>query len=81
MIRNIFSLAVYGWWQLTDLKDETNQIMAFIPALKAHCAEFQKQVSSVVAKHGDIQFVFEHYLQVHTKSGGLAVMGLLSFSC
>uniref|UniRef100_K3WGL4 Conserved oligomeric Golgi complex subunit 8 n=1 Tax=Globisporangium ultimum (strain ATCC 200006 / CBS 805.95 / DAOM BR144) TaxID=431595 RepID=K3WGL4_GLOUD len=49
---------------LTALNDETNEIIRFLPELKAHCAAFQKDVASVVAKHGDIQFVFEHYLQL-----------------
>ncbi|GMF10121.1 unnamed protein product [Phytophthora lilii] len=43
---------------------ETNKIEAAIPELQEHCAEFQKEVADVVAKHGDIQFVFEHYLQL-----------------
>ncbi|GAB9472826.1 hypothetical protein Gpo141_00009992 [Globisporangium polare] len=49
---------------LTQLKDETDQIVDFIPELKAYCASFQQEVASVVSKHGDIQFVFEHYLQL-----------------
>ncbi|ETI52676.1 hypothetical protein L917_03950 [Phytophthora nicotianae] len=49
---------------LADLKEETTKIEAAIPELQKYCAEFQKEVADVVAKHGDIQFVFEHYLQV-----------------
>ncbi|KAF1334755.1 Conserved oligomeric golgi complex subunit, partial [Globisporangium splendens] len=58
---------------LTALNDETNEIVKFLPELKAHCAAFQKDVASVVAKHGDIQFVFEHYLQA-----GAPLWGILS---
>lgn len=50
--------------QLAELKEETTQIEAAIPELQVYCTEFQKEVADVVAKHGDIQFVFEHYLQV-----------------
>ncbi|ETL45977.1 hypothetical protein L916_04044 [Phytophthora nicotianae] len=49
---------------LADLKEETTKIEAAIPELQKYCAEFQKEVADVVAKHGDIQFVFEHYLQL-----------------
>ncbi|KAF1773204.1 hypothetical protein JG687_00000258 [Phytophthora cactorum] len=49
---------------LAQLKEETTKIEAAIPELQKYCAEFQKEVADVVAKHGDIQFVFEHYLQL-----------------
>ncbi|KAG7400859.1 conserved oligomeric Golgi complex component [Phytophthora boehmeriae] len=49
---------------LVELKEETTQIEAAIPELQKYCAAFQKEVADVVAKHGDIQFVFEHYLQL-----------------
>lgn len=39
---------------------------AAIPELQHFCAQFQRQVADVVAKHGDIQFVFDHYIQVWT---------------
>ncbi|OWZ22714.1 Conserved oligomeric Golgi complex subunit [Phytophthora megakarya] len=49
---------------LAELKENTTKIEATIPKLQEYCAEFQKEVADVVAKHGDIQFVFEHYLQL-----------------
>ncbi|KAG3109586.1 hypothetical protein PI125_g10799 [Phytophthora idaei] len=49
---------------LAQLKEETTKIEAAIPKLQKYCAEFQKEVADVVVKHGDIQFVFEHYLQL-----------------
>ncbi|KAG6977502.1 hypothetical protein JG688_00000324 [Phytophthora aleatoria] len=49
---------------LAQLKEETTKSEAAIPELQKYCAEFQKEVADVVAKHGDIQFVFEHYLQL-----------------
>lgn len=49
---------------LAELKEETGRIEAAIPELQKYCASFQKEVADVVAKHGDIQFVFEHYLQL-----------------
>ncbi|KAG7393835.1 conserved oligomeric Golgi complex component [Phytophthora pseudosyringae] len=49
---------------LAELKEETTKIEAVIPELQEYCAEFQKEVADVVAMHGDIQFVFEHYLQL-----------------
>ncbi|KAG1710818.1 hypothetical protein DVH05_013543 [Phytophthora capsici] len=49
---------------LGELKEETTKIEAAIPALQDYCAKFQEEVADVVAKHGDIQFVFEHYLQL-----------------
>ncbi|RLN61542.1 hypothetical protein BBP00_00005338 [Phytophthora kernoviae] len=49
---------------LVELKEETTQIEAAIPELQKYCATFQKEVADVVSKHGDIQFVFEHYLQL-----------------
>lgn len=52
--------------QLTELKDETTRIVDTIPELQQFCAQFQHQVADVVAKHGDIQFVFDHYIQVRT---------------
>jgi predicted fused transcriptional regulator/phosphomethylpyrimidine kinase len=56
--------------QLTELKDETTRVAAAIPELQRFCAQFQRQVADVVAKHGDIQFVFDHYIQVRTASPG-----------
>lgn len=53
-----------GCPQLLELRNETNAVVDFIPELKAYCASFQDEIASVVAKHGDIQFVFEHYVQV-----------------
>uniref|UniRef100_H3HAQ8 Conserved oligomeric Golgi complex subunit 8 n=1 Tax=Phytophthora ramorum TaxID=164328 RepID=H3HAQ8_PHYRM len=49
---------------LAALKEETTKIEAAIPELQGYCSNFQKEVADVVAKHGDIQFVFEHYLQL-----------------
>ncbi|POM66487.1 Hypothetical protein PHPALM_17648 [Phytophthora palmivora] len=49
---------------LAELKEETTKIEAAIPKLQEYVAEFQKEVADVVVKHGDIQFVFEHYLQL-----------------
>lgn len=46
------------------LKIETNRITEAVPELQAFCAQFQAQVADMVAKHGDIQFVFDHYIQV-----------------
>ncbi|RLN89788.1 hypothetical protein BBJ28_00010632 [Nothophytophthora sp. Chile5] len=49
---------------LSELKKETVHIEESLPELQKHCAKFQKDVAAVVAQHGDIQFVFEHYLQI-----------------
>ncbi|EEY57934.1 conserved oligomeric Golgi complex subunit 8, putative [Phytophthora infestans T30-4] len=49
---------------LAELKEETTKVEEAIPELQLFCTEFQKEVADVVAKHGDIQFVFEHYLQL-----------------
>ncbi|KAL4144665.1 hypothetical protein PRNP1_013791 [Phytophthora ramorum] len=49
---------------LAELKEETTKIEAAIPELQGYCSNFQKEVADVVTKHGDIQFVFEHYLQL-----------------
>ncbi|RLN20204.1 hypothetical protein BBJ28_00002555 [Nothophytophthora sp. Chile5] len=49
---------------LSELKKETVHIEDSLPELQKHCAKFQKDVAAVVAQHGDIQFVFEHYLQI-----------------
>ncbi|DBA04016.1 TPA: LOW QUALITY PROTEIN: hypothetical protein N0F65_009363 [Lagenidium giganteum] len=49
---------------LGQLKDQTNDIMNYLPELKEHCGRFQREIADVVTKHGDIQFVFEHYLQL-----------------
>ncbi|CAH0493492.1 unnamed protein product [Peronospora farinosa] len=49
---------------LAKLKEETSKIEAAIPKVQEYCTEFEKEVADVVVKHGDIQFVFEHYLQL-----------------
>ncbi|KAE8892683.1 hypothetical protein PF005_g10110 [Phytophthora fragariae] len=49
---------------LAELKRETSDIEAAIPELQQRCAAFQQDVADIVAQHGDIQFVFEHYLQL-----------------
>ncbi|KAG6597742.1 Conserved oligomeric Golgi complex subunit [Phytophthora cinnamomi] len=49
---------------LAELQSDTTRVEAAIPQLQRHCAAFQQDVADVVAKHGDIQFVFEHYLQL-----------------
>jgi hypothetical protein len=38
--------------------------MAAIPELKAFCAGVQEDTEAIVAQHSDIQFVFDHYMQV-----------------
>lgn len=64
--------------QLVQLKREADEVVVAIPELKAHCAGFQKEITAVVAKHGDIQFVFEHYLQVRALiSSGWRVVSLI----
>lgn len=49
---------------LAELQSDTTEVETAIPELQRHCATFQRDVADVVAKHGDIQFVFEHYLQL-----------------
>jgi hypothetical protein len=49
---------------LIDLKKQTVEITQQFPALREHCAEFQEDVKKIAAKHGEIQFILEHYLQV-----------------
>ncbi|GLD93971.1 hypothetical protein PINS_up002576 [Pythium insidiosum] len=49
---------------LTALKDQTSEIMTGIPELKTFCAQMQRDMEGIVAKHGDIQFVFDHFLQL-----------------
>ncbi|CEG44467.1 conserved oligomeric golgi complex subunit [Plasmopara halstedii] len=49
---------------LAKLKEETTKIEAAIPELQKFYSKFQEEVADVVAKHGEIQFVFENYLQL-----------------
>ncbi|KAJ0407784.1 hypothetical protein ATCC90586_003286 [Pythium insidiosum] len=49
---------------LTALKEQTREIMTGIPELKTFCAQMQRDMEGIVAKHGDIQFVFDHFLQL-----------------
>lgn len=39
--------------------------MDIIPELSAFWSKFQSEIATAVAKHGDIQFIFDHYLQVN----------------
>ncbi|GMF56702.1 unnamed protein product [Phytophthora fragariaefolia] len=49
---------------LAELQRDTRGVEAAIPALQRLCAASHEEVADVVAKLGDIQFVFEHYLQL-----------------
>lgn len=49
---------------LGELKKEITEIGTAIPELQKYCTIFQKDVADIVAKHGDIQLVFEHYMQL-----------------
>ncbi|TDH65466.1 hypothetical protein CCR75_006283 [Bremia lactucae] len=51
---------------LVELQKKSDAIEAAIPELQSQCATLQMDVTEIVAKHGDIQFVLEHYLQVKT---------------
>lgn len=39
--------------------------MDVIPELSAFWNTFQSDIATAVAKHGDIQFIFDHYIQVN----------------
>ena len=51
--------------QLSELKGKMAKIETVIPELQEHINELHKDVVDVVAKHGEIQYVVDHYLQVN----------------
>ncbi|TMW56501.1 hypothetical protein Poli38472_006511 [Pythium oligandrum] len=50
--------------ELHELKEQTTEIMREIPELKEFSTHTQEETAQIVTKHGDIQFVFDHYLQL-----------------